>query len=884
MTAQTETLRRSAKRILLAGWLLSPLFLPAMAAGQDPGTSAPGPLVIPESVPLIIPTPVTSDGNTTVIPQDPAPSVAAGTSQVSPLPPAAPDASASGPQADGDDEVLLSGPVHEAFAEQFNQDPIPGIVVPRQPPEPIEELPPDVRPDGRQVEWISGYWAWDDDDQDFFWISGIWREVPQGFRWLPGYWNQVEGGYQWVSGTWVSESTAEVQYLETAPPESLELGPVGTAPTVDHIWIPGCWTWRESRYAWRPGYWSSGYSNWIWVPARYLWTPRGYIFCSGYWDYPMARRGVLFAPNRFRHAARWNRGYRFTPQVVIATNLIQWNFWVRPNYRHYYFGDYYGERFARRGLIPWHQFTRQRRHFDPLYCHYNQRSVAVNVNFYDQLNTHFTLLQTHVDRRPVRAIEHSRAGQIFEQWERQPGFREQFRGDRIRTDDNRPQLLARTLQQQLNDPGDFQFVRMDDDVRSRFREEGEQIRTLTDNRRSVETTARLHRDNDHRRLELPQLKNADGNLLDGRDDRRDSKDALSNLQLPPNRRDDENKREGRRESGNRIDRDSVPGDQGTRADRSDIKSLLGELNGNQPDPKDAAETLRLPPVVRRDRGRDSSGSQNAETIPDAGRPQNPAAGGELPRNLRDLGAKYDDELQRRIRERKDGNTNGGPANDAPAIGKAKRNDESPVQLPGMNKGNEGNSPASNRTERKRPAIPNITIPDASGNAAKDREVRRSQTERQNQDSNQIQNLLKNQNQKENQNQNEGRLERPRIPDVKGEVERRIRGLQGPDQTERSAGPKPEARRSNDQPTLPPNLGEALRRQERSRPENRETREPRRIDTTPRQENPGLKMAEPRNRPEPERKAPSRTEPRAERPAREARTRENGSPRERKGKD
>lgn len=47
--------------------------------------------------------------------------------------------------------------------------------------------------------------------------------------------------------------------------------------------------WR-GRYVWRQG---------VWVAYRYYWTPAGYAYCEGYWDYPLARRGVLFAPVAF---------------------------------------------------------------------------------------------------------------------------------------------------------------------------------------------------------------------------------------------------------------------------------------------------------------------------------------------------------------------------------------------------------------------------------------------------------------------------------------------------------------------------------------------------------------------------------------------------------
>ena len=69
-------------------------------------------------------------------------------------------------------QVLTRGPVHEAFAETVTFDPEPGIVVPKLPPAAIEELPPDQKPEGANVAWIPGYWAWDDERNDF--LVGQW--------------------------------------------------------------------------------------------------------------------------------------------------------------------------------------------------------------------------------------------------------------------------------------------------------------------------------------------------------------------------------------------------------------------------------------------------------------------------------------------------------------------------------------------------------------------------------------------------------------------------------------------------------------------------------------------------------------------------------------
>lgn len=97
-------------------------------------------------------------------------------------------------------EVLTRGPVHEAYAQPTDATAQPGIVVPKRPPDPIAELPPDEKPSGDNVQWLPGYWAWDSDRSDFLWVSGFWRATPPGRKWVPGHWTAVEGGWQWVTG------------------------------------------------------------------------------------------------------------------------------------------------------------------------------------------------------------------------------------------------------------------------------------------------------------------------------------------------------------------------------------------------------------------------------------------------------------------------------------------------------------------------------------------------------------------------------------------------------------------------------------------------------------------------------------------------------------
>ncbi len=166
-------------------------------------------------------------------------------------------------------EVLTRGPIHEAFAETITFNPAPGIVAPKAPPDPIQEISPSQRPEGTNVAWIPGYWGWDDERNDFLWVSGIWRALPPSRQWAPGYWSQTQQGFQWTSGYWADAAITAIDYLP-APPATVEVGPNIAAPTADSIWLPGSWIWQQNRYGWRPGYWAIGNLNWDWVPDHYV--------------------------------------------------------------------------------------------------------------------------------------------------------------------------------------------------------------------------------------------------------------------------------------------------------------------------------------------------------------------------------------------------------------------------------------------------------------------------------------------------------------------------------------------------------------------------------------------------------------------------------------
>jgi hypothetical protein len=297
-------------------------------------------------------------------------------------------------------EVLTRGPVHEAFAETISFDPEAGIVVPKAAPEAIEELPPDQKPDGANVAWIPGYWAWDDERTDFLWISGIWRALPPGRQWVPGYWAKSGRGSQWTSGYWADAKASEIDYLPE-PPQTVEAGPNIQAPSADHTWLPGCWVWNQSRYAWRPGYWATAQANWVWIPAHYIWAPRGYVFVDGYYDYSVARRGVLFAPVYFSSSTYSRRGFSYSPVTVINPAVFASHLFLRPSYGHYYFGDYYGSNYASSGFSPWFAFYSSRSGYDPFYAHQHWHHRS-DRDWNRRVEADFDHRRDHEEARPPR--------------------------------------------------------------------------------------------------------------------------------------------------------------------------------------------------------------------------------------------------------------------------------------------------------------------------------------------------------------------------------------------------------------------------------------------------------------------------------------------------
>lgn len=377
-------------------------------------------------------------------------------------------------------EVLTSGPMHEAFAKALPANPEPGIVVPHQPPEPIEEIPPDQRPQEEEAVWIPGYWGWDENHKGFVWISGVWRVPPPGAEWVPGYWAKAEDGYQWIAGYWwYQEAPAaeeavsqEVVYLPD-PPATLEAGPSSPLPSEEHFWVPGCWMWHEVRYVWRPGYWAVGVPDWVWVPAHYVWSPSGCIFVAGHWDYTLERRGLLFAPVYFDRVVYTRPAFRYVPTVVINTTVLQTSLFVRPRYCHYYFGDYYAPAYRDAGIVAWFSFHGERRGYDPLFTYHYWRHGR-DRTWLANLRQTYEYRAEHVEARPPRTFH-----EMHRWMERQPA-------------EKTVRLAAHLHEVEEIKDMSVQLTRVDEQHRERYVRLKDQMREFTRQRANVERELHEH--------------------------------------------------------------------------------------------------------------------------------------------------------------------------------------------------------------------------------------------------------------------------------------------------------------------------------------------------------------------------------------------------------
>lgn len=254
-------------------------------------------------------------------------------------------------------KIAEKGPIHEAFAQPGAEVRGKDMTAPKAPPAPITEVPPESKPEGANVKWIPGYWQWDENKNDFIWVSGFYRNVPPNRAWEPGKWTEKDGKNIYVPGFWRPTDGTTWKEDVPEPPKSVESGPSTPNDNPNAMWVPGGWEYRDNKFVWRAGYWAAPYRDMMWQPGQYVFNGDNYFYMPGYWDYPLENRGLLNAPVYIDQQFIQNPNWSFTPQYVIgAGDTSGWgtgglfeSMYIGPNYNNYYYGNY-GDPFGFGGL------------------------------------------------------------------------------------------------------------------------------------------------------------------------------------------------------------------------------------------------------------------------------------------------------------------------------------------------------------------------------------------------------------------------------------------------------------------------------------------------------------------------------------------------------
>jgi hypothetical protein len=232
----------------------------------------------------------------------------------------------------------------------------------------VPELPPEQKPDNPNVQWVPGYWSWDDEGNRYIWISGCWRVTPPGRQWVAGTWQRSGTGWARQAGYW-ADSTGVAQQVPSAPPPSLDVGPSTPPPADDSYYTAGQWVFRDGTWVWQPGTWVENPGGMVYNPPSYVPSGNGVSVVNGYWDYPLDSRGQLFAPVAFG-GTPWvgNPGWCYTPSYAVGYGGLLGSLFTRPGYGGYYFGNYFGSSYRGLGYVPW--ASTAGRGYDPLFNYY----------------------------------------------------------------------------------------------------------------------------------------------------------------------------------------------------------------------------------------------------------------------------------------------------------------------------------------------------------------------------------------------------------------------------------------------------------------------------------------------------------------------------------
>jgi hypothetical protein len=230
--------------------------------------------------------------------------------------------------------------------------------------------------------------------------------------------------------------------------------------------------WQNARYAWRPGFWASVQPDWDWIPAHYAYAPRGYLFVDGYWDYSIGRRGVLFAPVAFDAGVYTQAGFSYSPTMVINPAVFANNLFLRPQYQHYYFGDYYDANYQAAGFYPSYSYNSGRYGYDPIYAH-ERWQHRQDGQWEHRVAADFQNRRDHEDARPPRT------------WAAQSALG----AGKLSSGARNPVVAVPFSQFTKNPSSPLRFQPVDQSERQRLGQHVQDVQRFRDQRQKLETTA-----------------------------------------------------------------------------------------------------------------------------------------------------------------------------------------------------------------------------------------------------------------------------------------------------------------------------------------------------------------------------------------------------------
>ena len=94
-----------------------------------------------------------------------------------------------------------------------------------------------------------------------------------------------QGTTSYTTTTTSNPNPAVNTIIVTSAPPALQQEVVLARPSADYVWVPGYWTWQESRYQWMSGHWElPPYKGSSWIPPHTEMEGNAYRFYEGHWN------------------------------------------------------------------------------------------------------------------------------------------------------------------------------------------------------------------------------------------------------------------------------------------------------------------------------------------------------------------------------------------------------------------------------------------------------------------------------------------------------------------------------------------------------------------------------------------------------------------------